>query len=273
MSGRSDKTNAPVVTESLDGAAVGARTKPSKPVQIWAVIGGAILIFQLYVWIRWVTGPYFERVPAGPSDPPSYMKVILTANVVLMWVWAPIALWLFIIRPWRRERRITLDGMLVASMGLMFFQDPLLNYVNTWCTYNAWLFNLGSCSSNIPGWVSPEEPGHQVPEPLLTNAPGYTFGVLLITIAGCWVMRRIKARWPKMSNLQLIGVTYLIAILFDFVHGGLHHPAGRDVLLSRCHPIRVDQRRPLLPVAHLRRIDVGRRPGGPVLSALLHRRS
>ena len=28
----------------------------------------------------------------------------------------PIALWWFLIRPWRRERRITLDGMLFVSM-------------------------------------------------------------------------------------------------------------------------------------------------------------
>ena len=61
--------------------------------------------------------------------------------------------------------------MLLVSMGLMFFQDPLLNYFNTWCTYNTWLFNRGSWSSDIPGWVSPEEPGRQVAEPLLTTRP------------------------------------------------------------------------------------------------------
>ncbi|WP_437339720.1 spirocyclase AveC family protein, partial [Mycobacterium colombiense] len=59
------------------------------------------------------------------------MKVPLVANAVLAWIGIPIALWWFIIRPWRRERRITLDGMLMVSMGLMFFQDPLLNYLNT----------------------------------------------------------------------------------------------------------------------------------------------
>ena len=134
-----------------------------------------------------------------------------------MCVGLPIAIWWFIIRPWRRERRITLDGMLMVSMGLMFFQDPLLNYFNTWCTYNTWLLNRGSWSSDIPGWVSPEEPGHQVAEPLLINAPGYTYGVLLITIVGCWVMRKIKARWPNISNLRLILVTYAFAFVFDFV--------------------------------------------------------
>ena len=77
------------------------------------------------------------------------------ANGVVLLVGLPFAIWWFIVRPWRRERRITLDGMLLVSMGLMFFQDPLLNYFNTWCTYNTWLFNQGSWSSHIPGWVSP----------------------------------------------------------------------------------------------------------------------
>ena len=211
------------VTESLGGvAAPGAEVQPSADrVKIWAVVGGAILVLQLYVWIRWITGPYFERVPAGPSDPPLYMKIPLMANAIVLWIGLPFALWYFIIRPWVRERRITLDGMLLVSMGLMFFQDPLLNYFNTWCTYNTWLFNRGSWSSDIPGWVSPEEPGRQVAEPLLTNVPGYAYGVLLITIVGCWVMRKMKARWPNISNLRLIAITYVLAFFLDFVMEGL----------------------------------------------------
>jgi Spirocyclase AveC-like len=211
------------VTESLGGAAaLGAEVQPSaNRVKIWAFVGGAILVLQPYVWIRWITGPYFERVPAGPSDPPMYMKIPLMANAIVLWIGLPFALWYFIIRPWVRERRITLDGMLLVSMALMFFQDPLLNYFNTWCTYNTWLFNRGSWSSDIPGWVSPEEPGRQVAEPLLTNVPGYAYGVLLITIVGCWVMRKIKARWPNISNLRLIAITYVLAFLLDFVMEGL----------------------------------------------------
>lgn len=223
MSELSHKKTAPTVTESLGGAAsLGAEVQPSaNRVRTWAVVGGAILLLQLYVWIRWITGPYFERVPTGPSDPPMYMKIPLMANAIVLWIGLPFALWFFIIRPWVRERRITLDGMLLVSMALMFFQDPLLNYFNTWCTYNTWLFNRGSWSSDIPGWVSPEEPGRQVAEPLLTNVPGYAYGVLLITIVGCWVMRKIKARWPNISNLRLILVTYALAFLLDFVMEGL----------------------------------------------------
>jgi len=219
VSDLSSRKNTSSLTEPAGKvAALGAETQPSSNrVKYFAVAGGAILILQTYVVIRWLTGPYFERVPAGPSDPPLYMKIPLTANAVVLWVGLPFALWYFIIRPWRRERRITLDGMLLVSMGLMFFQDPILNYFNTWCTYNTWLFNRGSWAPYIPGWVSPEHPGRQVAEPLLTNVPGYAWGVLIITIAGCWIMRKIKSRWPNISNLRLILVTYAIAFVFDFV--------------------------------------------------------
>ena len=160
-----NRKNTPAVSESLGGATTldADVQRTVRPVTIWATIGGAVLALQLYVWIRWITGPYFERVPGGPSEPPMFMKAFLTFNSVLMFVGLPIAIWWFIVRPWRRERRITLDGMLMVSMGLMFFQDPLLNYFNTWCTYNTWLFNRGSWSSDIPGWVSPEEPGRRSP--------------------------------------------------------------------------------------------------------------
>lgn len=191
-----------------------------KPVTVWATIGGALLVLQLYVWIRWISGPYFERVPSGPGDPPLYMKIPLAANAVCASIGLPLCVWWFIVRPWRRERRITLDGMLLVSCGLMFFQDPLLNYLNTWCTYNTWNFNRGSWSSHIPGWVSPEVPGHQVAEPLLTNTPGYALNLLFI-IMGCWVMRKAKSRWPNVSNMKLVGVVYAFNILVDFVMEGL----------------------------------------------------
>ena len=227
MSDLSNK-KASTVTEPLGGVATlgGDARSGVKPVTIWATVGGALLLLQVYVWIRWISGPYFERVPGGPTDPPMYMKVMLTANAVGMCVGLPFVIWWFIIRPWVRERRITLDGLLFVSCALFFFQDPLLNYFNTWCTYNTWLWNRGSWSSHIPGWVSPESPGRQVAEPLLINATGYGM-VLVLAIAGCWFMRKIKARWPGISNIRLILVTYAAAFVADFVmEAGFMLPFG-----------------------------------------------
>lgn len=193
----------------------------SMTVQIWAFFGAAVLIFQLYVWFQWITGPYFVPVPTGVSDPPMYMKIILGANAAILAGGLPFAIWYFWVKPWREERRITLDGMLMLAMGLMVFQDPLLNYLNTWCTYNTWLWNWGAWTSHIPGWSSPEAPGRMVAEPVVNNFIGYSYGVLMTVMLGCWVMSRIKARWPDISNLRLIGLTYIYAIFFDFVMEGL----------------------------------------------------
>ncbi|WP_068269986.1 spirocyclase AveC family protein [Aldersonia kunmingensis] len=222
MSDLSEQKKKSPPTESIDAAAtLGAQVQPpSRRVGLWAAFGAAVLALQVYVWIRWVTGPYFTSVDPGPTPVPGYMKTILTmwtAGIVLIF---PIGIWWFIVRPWVRERRITLDGMLIASMGLMFFQDPLLNFFNTWCTYNTWMWNRGAWTPYIPGWSSPDEPGAQVVEPLLMNAPGYAVGVLLCTIAGCWFMRKVKGRWPGISNLQLIGVTFVYAFFFDLVMEG-----------------------------------------------------
>ena len=59
MTELSDRKSAPAVTESLDGAALLGDDAQSKvkPATIWATVGGALLVVQLYVWIRWITGP------------------------------------------------------------------------------------------------------------------------------------------------------------------------------------------------------------------------
>ncbi|BBZ40710.1 spirocyclase AveC family protein [Mycobacterium conspicuum] len=211
------------MTESLSRvAALGNQPASTpKPVRAWAIAGGAILAFQLYVWISWMTGPYFKRVPAGPSDPPTLMKVVLLTWTAVIVLGLPVGIYYFIVRPWRRERRITLDGMLLLACGLLFFQDPLLNYFSTWSTYNSWMFNRGSWVKDIPGWMSYGEPGRMMAEPLLMNAPGYSYGVLLCTILGCWVMRKAKSRWPNISNAGLIGVLIVWTFFFDMVMEGL----------------------------------------------------
>ncbi|WP_405137915.1 spirocyclase AveC family protein [Nocardia sp. NBC_01388] len=223
MTELSSKKTAPYVTEPLgDTASLGAQVQAkSKPVRIWAIIGGAILAFQLYVWIRWMIGPNFERVPTGPSDPPILMKTILIVWTTVILIGLPVGIYFFIIRPWRRERRITTDGMLLVACGLLFFQDPLLNYFNTWSTYNTWMFNRGSWVLDVPGWRSFGAPGHMMAEPILMNAPGYSYGILLCTILGCWIMRKAKAKWPNISNAGLIGILLVWTFFFDFIIEGL----------------------------------------------------
>lgn len=206
----------PLPTEAVD-----ASPAPGfQPVQAWAWAGGLILVFQLYVWGKWITGPYFAPVPSGPSVPPVWMQNVLVTWTGVIMLGFPVAIYFFLIKPWRLERRITTDGMLLGAFGLLFFQDPLLNYLNTWCTYNSWLWNRGSWVQDIPGWVSWGKPGAMMPEPMLMNAPGYSFGVLMCTMLGCWVMRKAKLRWPNLGVAGLLAVLVVFTFFFDIVMEG-----------------------------------------------------
>jgi hypothetical protein len=162
-------------TTEIPAEAAEARAESTfNPVVAWAWGGGLLLVFQLWVWAKWILGPYTTPVPPGPSDPPTAMKVVLTVWTGVIVAGWPVAVYYFLVKPWRRERRITTDGMLLLAFTFLFFQDPLLNYLNTWCTYNSWLWNRGSWVQDIPGWVSWGKPGAMMPEPLLMNGFGYS---------------------------------------------------------------------------------------------------
>src|SRR5947208_15945065 len=89
--------------------------KRNLPVNIWAFFGGLVVLFEVWILLRWVTGPFFERVPTGPSDPPTWMKVALTAWQIGS-IPATLSLvgW-FVVRPWIRDRHIGVDGLLVIA--------------------------------------------------------------------------------------------------------------------------------------------------------------
>jgi len=205
--------------------AVDGETRPlpstTAPVKIWAVVGGAILVFIAWVLLRWVTGPYFKAVPSGPSEPPAWMK----ANLVFWQIISPLAalalIFWFVIRPWWRERRIGTDGVLIIASCTLWFQDPLCNLAGSWVTYNSWMINMGSWHSSVPGSVSFAAPGEMLAEPLLLIPALYVYFFWLACIGGCWVMRRIAARWPTASKLWLIAGCFAAIAVFDFVLEGL----------------------------------------------------
>lgn len=218
------KTNAArsVVQEIPISSVQGIQPRSAfNPIYAWATVGGLILALQLYVWIKWITGPYFTPVPTGVSEPPLWMQYLLIVWTSVICIGFPVGLYYFIIRPWRREKRITMDGMLMIAFGLTFFQDPFLDYTNTWCTYNTWLFNMGSWVQDIPGWLSWGQPGAMLSEPLLMNAPGYSYGLLLCVIFGCWFMRTVKKRWPNISTPGLLFSLFLFVAVFDVFMEGL----------------------------------------------------
>ena len=155
------------------------------------------------------------------------MKVIL-----ISWqaIGVPVALGLiywFLVRPWRRERRITFDGLLCLSAFMVVWQDPLSSYFNHWYTYNSYLVNFGSWVKEVPGWMSYSEPGRMDVEPIIWTPFLYVYLFFGGAVFGCWVMRKACERWPRMGSMGLILFALLAGMLVDFVAEGLLiMPAG-----------------------------------------------
>ena len=223
-----DKDEDAESSQEVPAESLGIQPRSSfNPVYAWAIFGGVVLVFFLSIWIKWIAGPYFERVPPGPTEVPLYMKACLIFLIVLFCTALPLCIYYLIIRPWRRERRITTDGILLVCFGLLWFLDPSLNYLNTWCTYNAWLLNMGSWVQDAPGWISWGAPGATFAEPILICGPGYASGIFLCTLLGCWVMRRTKRVWPNISNVRMIGVIVVYCFFWDiFMEGMAFMPMG-----------------------------------------------
>lgn len=191
------------------------------PVEWWAFAGGLICLFWAYVLVRWVTGPYFETVGTGPTPVPEWMKVSLIGWQIVM----P-ALWLyfgyrFLVRPWREEGRLTIDGLFFIGGTTLVMQDGLSNYFNPWITYNAYFVNWGSWYNDVPGWMAYGEPGATVVEPPLFIPFLYGFFFVFTARVGSALIRRARARWPQIRHSTLLVTTFASMFVLDLVLEGL----------------------------------------------------
>jgi hypothetical protein len=210
---------------------IGARTpplaesradgKPTEPVQVWGVVGALALAFILFIWAKWVTGPYFEEVPAGPSEQPDWMT---TLHLVWQIAFAGVAiamLYWFLVRPWRRDGQPSTDGLLCAAIALLFFQDPLSSFTGHWFTYNMNLLQYGSWVNEIPGWMAFGAPGANVGEPLVFTGAVYVWAFFGMTLLGCAIMRGARSRWPTLRTPWLIGICFAALLVADVVLEGM----------------------------------------------------
>lgn len=172
------------------------RDRRVRPVVAWACVGILFWVFQAYVLIRWATSPYFTPVQSGPDTPPGWMKFAIVAYTVVQdtaFLWVG---WRLLVKPWLRERRLSFDGALfIAFSGFYWFWDPMGNAFNLYFTYNSWIPNMGSWVNVTPGWLTPGEPGAQVPEPFLIF--GFAYGTIFVpaVIGGSMLIGWVKRRW------------------------------------------------------------------------------
>jgi hypothetical protein len=148
------------------------------------------------------------------------MRVSIDIQIVLGWILAPLVAYYFLIRPWRREHRLTFDGMMVIASLLVIWQDTYYNAIAPYAMYNTHLPNWGSWNNFIPfigsaGWTYPH--GERVAEPMIWTGPTYIYAFFGFAVFLTVLMRKAKERWPGLTNARLIGVCLAFAWIGDLV--------------------------------------------------------
>ena len=190
-------------------------------VMMWALAGAAILGFQAYVMIDWVTGPYFKRVPAGPTPVPGWMHAELIAWQALSIPAALALIYLFFVRPWVKERRVGVDGLIAVAGVSLAFQDPISSWAQPWFTYNSSMLNFGSWVADMPGMSAFHAPGAMVDEPVLFVFAAYAYIFVAVAAFGSWIMRRTRKRYPRIPAPALICVCLGVMAVVDVVLEGM----------------------------------------------------
>ena len=210
-----------------DRALAAEQAQPIVPVKGWATLGALCLAVIAFVWAKWLTGPYTKTVPTGVTPVPGFMKTAIVIGELLI---VPGALWCFyrfLWRPWRLERRLTVDGLLCVAFLLVWFQDPLTNCFGPWITWNSYFVNIGSWVNSVPGWVSFGAPGRQVLEPIIFAPALYVCVWMGLSGIGCALMRASKRRWPALGPYRLFAIAYAAMFIADVViEGFVFMPLG-----------------------------------------------
>lgn len=195
--------------------------KSVPPVTWWAAAGALILAFEIFVLTRWISGPLFHTVPVGPTPVPTYMKVALTVFQVTSIPLALLCGYLFVIRPWRRDGKLSVDGAFTIAFATLWFQDPLSAYSGHWMTYNSWAINFGSWLNSIPFALGKAAPGAMLVEPILIMPGVFVWLFVVAMVCSCAVMRAAHSRWPQLGPVRLGLICIAVSWIVDFIFEGL----------------------------------------------------
>ena len=186
------------------------------PVIAWAAAGAVLLAFETVVLARWVFGPNFKSTPPGPDQISSGQQVLFMVLQIAVPLAALVAVYFWVVRPWWRGGHLTTDGMLTLSAGMVFFWDMSMNYTSVSLLYNSHLVNRGAwANGSWPSWISPN--ANYLPESLFITIPGYVALVFSQVVLVLWMLRKIKARRPKLGPTAAVVFIFVGLVVVDTI--------------------------------------------------------
>jgi hypothetical protein len=181
---------------------------------LWVIHGGLWFGLICYCWTAWVVSGDFKTNTLGRGQEPGGYVALMRGWEVFALVVTVVIVWVFVIRPKLRDGRLSFDGLFVLACGLMFFQEPWINWTSYQFLYSTTSINFGSWLGHIPGWSSPN--AALIPVSMWAGT-AYLWLVAIPAMAGSRFMGWLTRRTPGISKPRLIALTYLAFCAFDLV--------------------------------------------------------
>jgi len=175
-----------------------------------ALFGSVMVLAQAWVWVGWLA--------RGPHEVTRYREPGSVAwwaarsyEVVFGVLWLCLMVW--VARRCLRERRFTFDAKLVLASYSVIWLDAWINIIAPIWMYSSNWINLNNPLSAFPLAINPDI--GRLPLPLLFHAFCYPLTTLGAGLLVCFLLARMRARWPSLSNAQLLLLCVGIGIAFD----------------------------------------------------------
>lgn len=183
------------------------------PLVFWSAFGVVATTLAVVAWTGWLTSGDFHRPDPG-TDHYRFLWYLRAFQAISLVVSLGMIGW-FVVRPWRRARRVPIDGKILLGMMIAYYVDPLLNVFNHAFAMNAYAVNFGSWASFMPGYPSPGQ--DRFAEGLLWAQPLYMYFGLLAAMGGCQLLRLLRARMRRASAATLYAIVFVAFALADVV--------------------------------------------------------
>lgn len=182
-------------------------------VSLWAGAGVLWLLFIVQAWGRWIASDsQFRSAPIlGPDKFDGTALLVLRVIEVGSLVIAAATIWVFLLEPLARYRRLTLDGMIVIGSLLAAGIDPLINYFHYTFAWNAHAWNAGSWLASFPLAQGPTRYG----EGLAWYIPQYLYLGIGLAAIECRMILALRRRFPGINNVHAYSVGFVSMFLVD----------------------------------------------------------
>jgi hypothetical protein len=193
----------PSETETGQASRKGAAAVWAAAGLIWVVVSGVAIV-------RWIASDsQFGPAPIlGPDTYPMWREVslrvleALSMGVLLGFVW------FCIVRPWRRDGRLSLEGKFVIGGVFGAVADAFLNSCAYLFAWNAHSVNAGVWTAFLP--FHQAGASSRYAEGVLWGVPMYIYFCTGAALIGCQVIRALRKRFPGISNVSAFTVVWLL---------------------------------------------------------------